>query len=72
VNATQLCASFSNVSNTLDSLLYESGGLGAVLDAETRIDWAEVQTFLAPNFHWEDYSTVSSSNNRTGSFWLRT
>jgi hypothetical protein len=56
-NSTQLCASFSNVSDTLDSLLYASAGVGAVLGAET-IDWAQVQTFLAPNFRWEDYSAV--------------
>jgi hypothetical protein len=46
-------------SDDLDGLLYTQAGLGGPFDP-FRVDWAAVESYLAPGFVWSDNSLVRS------------
>jgi hypothetical protein len=56
-----VCAELGRLSNEIDALLYQTEGFGAPLPASL-VDWNRVQTYLAPNFTWNDYSAVHINN----------
>jgi hypothetical protein len=56
-----VCAELERLSNEIDALVYETEGLGAPLEV-SQVDWDRVQTYLAPNFTWNDYSAVHINN----------
>jgi hypothetical protein len=54
---SQMCLGMVRRSDEFDSMLYSLGGVGGALDPQ-RINWTLVQSYLAVDFIWQDYSPV--------------
>ena len=54
---SQMCQGMMQRSDEFDSMLYSLGGVGGALDPQ-RISWTLIDSFLASDFIWQDYSPV--------------